>query len=711
MTTAATTTALAGAATTSLLVAGALAYLRGVPERAPGLSAWAAAFTAVAAGFGLQLLEPLAGAAPTAAGTGALHFLAAALLFSGTRSFLGEATRLPWLVALGALVVLAVGTVLALDVPARWIAGPSQIVAGLLVGCSGFEFAHAQPTQPRSGQRVASGALVLLGLYFVLAGWLGPLPHAETGVVLMGQLAVLAVAIGLAFVAQDAVQQRLRLAERRLHHALEALDQGFALYDADDRLVMANSAYRRMFPRISGVLEPGASYEELLRASADAGQYLEAAGRESEWVAERLAHHRSGEHSIEQQLADGRWIYLLERRTPAGEWASLRVDITDIKRRERELAESESRYRDLIEGSIQGIMIHHDWSLLFANRAAARMLGFARVPELLGQGNLRALLAEHEVERLAHYRELRRAGDEAPEHYEVDMRCRDGSTITVDCVVRRIRWRGQTVTQATLIDITERKRAERELHDYQHRLEELVSARTAELQAANEELEAFTYSVSHDLRAPLRRIRGFADALVEDSRHRLDGESMEYLERLRRSAEHMERLISDLLELSRLSCAEIVTEQVDLTALAAEIADGLREESSGRRSRFDIEPGLLARGDPRLLRIVLDNLLGNAWKYTAREEETHIAVRSGRGGDGVRYYEVVDNGVGFDMQYSERLFGPFQRLHADTEFDGVGVGLATVARIVRRHGGRVWAEGEVGRGAAFRFTLGRIQEW
>ncbi len=229
-------------------------------------------------------------------------------------------------------------------------------------------------------------------------------------------------------------------------------------------------------------------------------------------------------------------------------------------------------------------------------------------------------------------------------------------------------------------------------------------ALNAELARANEELRAFSYSVSHDLRAPLRAIDGFAEALLEDCGTALDERGRDHLRRVRAAAHRMGLLIADLLELAKVSGAELERQRVDVTALARQAAEELRRGEPSRRVALSVQEGLAAEADERLLRVVLDNLLGNAWKFTAPVAEPRVEVScESRGGEDV--FSVRDNGVGFDMGYVERLFRPFQRLHAETDFAGTGIGLATVRRVVDRHGGRTWAEGTPGRGAAVFFTL------
>ncbi len=240
-------------------------------------------------------------------------------------------------------------------------------------------------------------------------------------------------------------------------------------------------------------------------------------------------------------------------------------------------------------------------------------------------------------------------------------------------------------------------------------LAQRVRERTAELMAANRELEAFVYSVSHDLRAPLRALDGFSEALLSRCQAQLDEEGRHYVERIQAASQRMGQLINDLLALSRVTRHEMVYQTVDLTALAREVAADLQAQDPHRAVELVIAEGMVAYGDAPLLRILLENLLGNAWKFTAKADHAVIEVgmlkESGEQEDASRVYFVRDNGVGFDMAYADKLFTPFQRLHSMHEFPGTGIGLATVQRIVARHGGRVWAEAAVNQGATFYFTL------
>lgn len=262
------------------------------------------------------------------------------------------------------------------------------------------------------------------------------------------------------------------------------------------------------------------------------------------------------------------------------------------------------------------------------------------------------------------------------------------------------------------LEITEHQQTQQDIFHLNQELEQRVIQRTSQLKVANQELEAFSYSVSHDLRAPLRSIDGFSQALLDDYGERLDAEGQEFLRRVRAASQRMAQLIDDLLYLSRITRGEMIRQPVDLSGLAELVAQELQQNNPQRQVEIVIQPKVTADGDPRLLRAVLENLLGNAWKFTGQREQGRIEFGMERNRSTTidalpveSVYYVRDNGAGFDPAYAEKLFGVFQRLHRVDEFPGTGIGLATVQRIIHRHGGKVWADGEVGKGATFFFTL------
>lgn len=248
-----------------------------------------------------------------------------------------------------------------------------------------------------------------------------------------------------------------------------------------------------------------------------------------------------------------------------------------------------------------------------------------------------------------------------------------------------------------------------ELQRAHDQLEEKVRERTAQLETANTELEAFSYSVSHDLRAPLRTIDGFSQALLEDCHEMLDDEGKSHLHRVQGAARRMSELVDALLGLSRVTRSDLKYESVELSGIARAVAGDLQQRDSTRKATFKIEDGLVVKSDAALMKVLLENLLDNSWKFTSKHTEPRIEFGAKDEGRETVYF-VRDNGAGFEMAYANKLFTPFQRLHANTEYPGTGIGLATVQRIIHRHGGRVWAESTPGQGATFYFTLSTRDE-
>ena len=281
---------------------------------------------------------------------------------------------------------------------------------------------------------------------------------------------------------------------------------------------------------------------------------------------------------------------------------------------------------------------------------------------------------------------------------------KDGRQIDVEAVGHLVNWRGRAARLVLLNDVTERNRTQQELERLNRELEDRVRSRTEQLEAANKELEAFSYSVSHDLRAPVRHIDGFVKLLERELPPSTE-KTAHYLRTIAASSQRMAALIDDLLTLSRTGRAPLEMRSVPLRPLVDEVVVDLKPDIARRRIEWRIEALPTVRGDPSLLRVVLQNLLDNAVKYTRPQRNTVIQVGCQRLEEGETAIYVRDNGVGFDMRYADRLFGVFQRLHRADEFEGTGIGLATARRVVHRHGGRIWGEGEPGRGACFYFTV------
>lgn len=367
-----------------------------------------------------------------------------------------------------------------------------------------------------------------------------------------------------------------------------------------------------------------------------------------------------------------------------------------------ELEESKERFRSIFENAGEAIITLDKADIVQAwNLAAEEMFGY-KGEEIIG--HLFHYIVPEELRKKGEPEQLRKKTEDVGKigNYETQRIRKDGAKIEVALTRSTLRDSEGNITGFVdmLTDITQRKKAEAILAQ-----QALTVARAnTELAAANKELETFSYSVSHDLRAPLRSIDGFSQALLEDFADKLDGEGKSHLYRVRAAAQRMGELIDDLLALSRVTRREMGHEMVNLSALAETVAAELKQGQPQNRVEFAITKGLMVNGDEALLRLVLENLLGNAWKFTSKQPKARIEFGVIQH-DGKPAYYVRDNGVGFDMAYAGKLFAPFQRLHSADEFPGIGIGLATVQRIINRHGGRVWAEGAPKRGATFYFTF------
>ena len=511
--------------------------------------------------------------------------------------------------------------------------------------------------------------------------------------------------------ARHQAEEALRSSEERYRRLFEGMAEGFVLAQvvvaddgtpADLRLVDCNPA----FERIIG-LDVRRVSESLLRDFP----MLDAS-----WV-QRLGRVALGGRpdGFEAYFAPlDLWLDVRASQAAQDTVAVVFTDVTERRRAEIELAESQALLQAAMDRSLAGIAIADapDGRLRYVNRAGLMIRGGA-TEDVVDQVDAARYVASW---RILHHDGTPYRTDEVPLARAVLY----GETAEAEFLIRRddeedrvvvaraapIHDADGNVTAGVVVfhDVTERKAAEEEVCRLNDELERRVVSRTQQLEAANRELEAFAYSVSHDLRAPLRAIDGFSAMVAEDAADRLTDEERANLQRVRAAAQRMARLIDDLLGLSRVSQRMLDREDVDVSALAGEVVAELRESDPLRRVDALVAPGLRAHADPVLLRLVLANLIGNAWKFTARRETAHVEVGAVET-EGERAFFVRDDGVGFDMRHAAHLFGVFQRMHAAREFEGEGIGLATVKRLVARHGGRVWAEAEVGRGATFYFTL------
>lgn len=381
---------------------------------------------------------------------------------------------------------------------------------------------------------------------------------------------------------------------------------------------------------------------------------------------------------------------------------SITRNVTARMAAEQALRESEERYRHLFEANPQPMWVYdlETLGVLAVNDAALDQYGYTR-EEFLAM-NITDFRPAEDVPELLEVVRRERSGIS---HSGIWRHIKkSGELFCADIRSHQIDWAGRSAIVVMATDVTARLEAEEAIRSLNVELERRVEERTVQMDAANRELEAFCYSVSHDLRTPLRAISGFASALREDYGPKLEPEANEYLGRIVSGTERMTEVINDLLRLSRVSRAEMSPTECDLSQLARQIESEMRSDGPDRNVECLIQPGLSAQVDRGLIRVALENLLQNAWKFTAKRDSARIEFGASESEEGTVFF-VKDNGAGFDMAYSNKLFGVFERLHRAGEFPGTGIGLATVHRIVQRHGGRIWAEAEVDKGATFYFTL------
>ncbi len=507
----------------------------------------------------------------------------------------------------------------------------------------------------------------------------------------------------------DRLEMIAQAARIRMAHALEAMADGFALYDADDRLIVYNKQYIDLNPHIADIISPGCKYEDMLRVGMKRCGYETNGMTREEFIKWRLEQHQNPGEPHDLLMTDGRWVRVHEKRTSDGGIVGTRADITELKQREAEIlsVSHELRRRNIhfdtaLNNMIQGLcMFDSEQRLIVANRRYLEMYGFSE--DVVKPGIRLPEIMDYSV-RIGNYsaEDAKRAKEERPDHARLRKRAtlkqflRDGRVIAV---MHQPMPDGGSI--ATYQDITELERHEEELRQYTQRLE-----------ASNRELVEFAYVASHDLQEPLRKIETFGDRLVQKYGADIPEGGKTYLDRMQNATARMRLLINDLLTYSRVTTKAKPFGRVDLNQVTEGVISDLqiRIEETGARVEFDGLPTIDA--DPTQMRQLLQNLIGNALKFQEPDVQPVVRITAEiiegnfmTGTPDVCKLSIADNGIGFDDKYKDQIFTIFQRLHGRNEYEGTGIGLATCRKIVERHSGTIDAIGSEGEGATFVITL------
>ncbi len=503
--------------------------------------------------------------------------------------------------------------------------------------------------------------------------------------------------------AEMEARQSAQMIHARFVDAIESVPASLMLHDAEDRLVICNTITRTFFPGLDDLLVPGTKFEDLVKAQAARGTLPSAVGRVDDWLEERMDAHRNPKGAITRKHSDGRWIRIIERKTSEGGTIGIRVDVTELKSKEEQLAQQTALLQATLDNISQGLSVYDaDLKLVAFNARYIEMLG---VPPEFGQigrpfQDVVRWNAEHGEygpgtpdEHIA----SRIALVTRPEPHHLERRRPDGTHIEIQ---GRPMPGGGFVT--TYTDVTERKQFQETLEANAARLEEYAQ----ELKKSNTELEQFAYVASHDLQEPLRMVGSYCQLLQRRYKGKLDKDADEFIGFAVEGATRMQRMINDLLTYSRVGrtgkgMTDVAIEEIARTAVAnlqAAIAE------SGATVTWAALPSVM--GEKVQLLQLFQNLIGNAIKFRAEGRSVEVRIDARQEGD-AWHFTVCDNGIGIEPQYAERIFLIFQRLHDRSKYQGTGIGLAVCKKVVEHHGGRIWIESEPGKGTTFHFTLSR----